>query len=117
MDKKKVLVIEDQVWQQDRWRDELGDRVEVLSASSIEEAEKLFSSNPDLAAIVVDACVPGNHPNTPPLVRKFRSTFVGPMIAVSTLESYRSQLVTAGCNHQSTKKLLPQTLLQILGEH
>ena len=33
------------------------------------EAEKAFNNNPDLSAIAIDACVPGDKPNTIDMIR------------------------------------------------
>ena len=112
---KKVLIVEDEEYKYDEWRRVLDDKVVLLFAPSIEEAEEQFTANPDLAAIVMDACVPGDSPTTPPLVRKFRESFTGPMIAISSLGSYRRQLVHAGCDHESTKDAMPAKVLEVLG--
>lgn len=112
---KKVLVVEDEEYLHGSWHRELGSQVVLVSALSIKEAEEKFAANPDIDAIVMDACVSGDSPTTPPLVRKLRETFTGPMIAISSLESYRWQLVQAGCDHESTKDSLPQKLLEVLG--
>ena len=112
---KKVLVVEDEEYMHEIWRWELDGKVVLLSAVSVAEAEEQFTANPDIVAIVMDACVPGSLPNTLPLVRKFRETFKGPIIAISSNKSYRRQLVRAGCDHESTKNFLPQKLLEILG--
>jgi DNA-binding NarL/FixJ family response regulator len=112
---KKVLIVEDQTWVHNHYHRKLDDKVSVISAFSIEEAETLFAANPDIAAIVLDACVPGNRPNTPPLARKFRSVFAGPMIATSSDKGYRQDLVAAGCDSESLKENLPEKLLQVLG--
>ena len=112
---RKVLVVEDQDYLHDKWRRELDGKVVLVSALSIEEAEEKFSANPDIDAIVMDACVPGDEPTTPPLVRKFRETFTGPIIAISSLPEYRAKLVSAGCDHESRKDALPAKLLEVLG--
>ncbi|MEK7645673.1 MAG: hypothetical protein AAB374_00995 [Patescibacteria group bacterium] len=87
----------------------------IVSAFSIEEAEEQFAANPDIVAIVMDACVPGDRPTTPSLVQKLRSTFTGPMIAASSMSDYRRRLLAAGCDHESVKEEVPQMLLEILG--
>ena len=112
---KKVLVVEDEEYLHSRWHRELDSKVVLVSALSIEEAEEKFTANPDIDAIVMDVCVPGNEPTTLPLVRKFRSTFAGPMIAISSLSEYRAKLVSAGCDHESRKDTLPAKLLEVLG--
>jgi len=115
MNKKVVLIVEDREREYDRWRRELDDKVVLIFAPSIEEAEKQFATNPDIAVIVMDACVPGSYPNTPPLVRKFRESFKGPMIAISSMGLYRRQLVLAGCDHETTKEAMPAKVLEVLG--
>lgn len=115
MDKKKVLFVEDRAWQQKDWLEALDGKVEIISALSIAEAEEKFTANTDIAAIVMDACVPGDEPNTIPLVKKFRETFTGPMIATSSYFGYRQMLVRAGCDHDCAKYKVPEKLCEILG--
>ena len=112
---KKVLIVEDETYKYDKWRQALDSKVVLIFAPSIKEAEEQFVANTDIAAIVMDACVPGDSPTTLPLVRKFRQTFTGPMIAISGLDVYRYQLIQAGCDHESTKDSMPAKVLEILG--
>lgn len=111
----KVLVVDDNEGLQNAWRSALEGKVELISALSIEEAKERFASNPNVAAIVVDACVPGSVPTTLPLVREFRRTFAGPMVAVSSDGDFRDMLMGEGCDCESSKGTLPQMLLRILG--
>jgi CheY-like chemotaxis protein len=120
MDRKKVLIVDDEKDWHDNWFKTLqtqiaNGEIALVSAISIREAEDQFEADPDIAAIVMDTCVPGYRPNTMSLVRKFRSVFTGPMIAVSSDKSERRQLVGVGCNYESTKPALPAKLLGILG--
>ena len=112
---KKVLVVEDEEEVQGRYKQQLGSKVVLISALSIEEAEEQFAANPDIDAIVMDACVPGDRPTTRPLVRMIRGTFAGPMIATSGHPGYRKILVEDGCSHESSKYNLPSKLLEVLG--
>lgn len=111
----KILIVEDRQFYHELWSRSLGDKVLILGAYTIEEAEALFAANPELALIVMDACVPGDWPTTLPLVRKIRETFSGPMIAVSSESAYRRKLMERGCDHESDKDDLPQKILEILG--
>jgi len=86
----------------------------VLSALTVEEAEELFSANPDVNLIVMDACVPGDRPNTFSLVQKIRQTYTGPMIACSSLKEYRRLLIEAGCDREASKLELPTVIKKIL---
>jgi CheY-like chemotaxis protein len=112
---KKILVVEDRWRWHEIWRLELRSKAILISAFSIEEAEKQFSANPDLSAIVIDACVPGNEPTTLHLVQKLRKIFTGPMIGISSHDGYRQQLIEAGCDHESTKNQLSVKLFEVLG--
>ena len=114
----KVLYVEDKKafhrWNKEILADET-DKVELISAFSINEAREKFRETPNLAAIAVDACVPGSDPNTMALVQWFRETFPGPMIAVSCVEMYREKLMEAGCDFESDKEPLPEKILEVLG--
>lgn len=110
----KILVVDDTKHWHFRWREELGDKVLIVSAFSIEEAREHFAANPDIVAIVMDACVPGDRPTTLPLVEEFRRTFKGPIVAVSSIPSYRKQLVIVGCDYESDKDYLSSKILKIL---
>ena len=111
---KKILIVEDDTYYYNEWRLELEGMVVLIFASSIKEAEQQFTTNPDLSVIVMDACVPGDRPTTPPLVQKFRETFSGPMIAISGSEQYRNQLMQAGCDHKSTKEEMSAKVKEVL---
>ena len=113
---KKVLIVEDEVRRYySAWQQELpSDRVTLLFAASVEEAEEQFSANSDIDVIAIDACVPGDEPTTLPLVRQWRQTFTGPMVAISSMSEYREMLLYAGCDYESSKKDLPKKLLEIL---
>ena len=117
---KKVLVVEDGELLQKLCKKALGGKVKIVSAFSIEEAEEKFATNPDIIAIVMDGRVPGGEPNTEspntePLVRKFRTTFAGPMLATSSNPMFCQKLVKAGCDYECDKVFVPQKLCEILG--
>ena len=115
MNLPKVLVVEDLEQFHDFWGSRLEGKVTLVSAFSIREAQEQFAQNPDVVAIVMDACVPGNAPTTQPLVRKLRETFTGPIIATSSLPEYRQELLRAGCDHECEQEMLPQKLCDVLG--
>jgi DNA-binding response OmpR family regulator len=92
-----------------------GEKIEVLGAFSICEAEDLFGRNPDVDIIAVDACVPGTDINTVPFVRKVRARgYVGPMVAMSSYSENRVLLRRAGCDYESEKEFLVQRIKDIL---
>jgi CheY-like chemotaxis protein len=112
--KPKVLIIEDEPYRQKWWKEDLESKVEVLSALTIQQAEELFAGNPDVALIVMDACLSGRSPDTILLVKKIRQTFSGPMIAASGNPEYRELLCEAGCDHSCEKYKVPKKVLEIL---
>ena len=117
MDKnKKVLIVEDER----RWQELLAETIVQLGrlpieAMTVKEGERLFRENPDVVAILMDACVPGDTPTTVSLVRKIRDEmYRGPIVAMSSVLEYRELLVVAGCSHQCDKSDLLQRLPEIL---
>lgn len=96
----KVLVVEDNWRYQKNLATELQGKAETIQAYTIDEGREKFRENQaEIVVIVMDACVPGHEPNTPPLVREIRDAgFRGPMIAVSSAELYRETLMRAGCD-------------------
>ncbi len=112
---KKVLIVEDLHFLQAEWTTILKDKVSIISAFTVKEAEEKFSNNPDIDLISMDGCVPGEEINTQPLVRKFRKTFKGPIIAASRSSVFREFLKEAGCDYECTKNELPKKILEILG--
>ena len=113
---KKVLLVEDnEDWNRIIKRG-LGDKVQILSAYTIKEAEKIFEENSGIAIVIMDACVPGDTPNTQPLVQKIRQTFKGPMIAMSSMPMFRRKIVLAGCDHEVEEKTeAGKKVLELLG--
>ena len=111
----KVLIVEDREFMQEIWRRILEGKIEVISALSIEEAERMFAANPGIVAVVMDACVPGREINTIPLVEKIRATFTGPMLTTSDNPAFNQMLIKAGCNHECLKEKVPEKLCEILG--
>ncbi len=114
----KILLVEDQPRYHQRWQREIAElteRVEVLSALSISEAEEYFATHVrELAAIAIDACVPGDQPNTICLVKKFRKKFKGPIIAISGQSEFKQLLLQAGCSHESLKCFLSQKIAEVI---
>lgn len=116
MEKKKpvVLVVEDDIDKyQSEWEWELCYRIEFLYARTIEEARRLYRERKDIQAIAVDACVPGDNPNTMELVREIRKEFKGTIVAISSLREYRALLREAGCSQECEKQYLPEMLAHL----
>ncbi len=119
----KVLLVEDDEDIQKMWKEmwefslaEETRKTEIvfISAFSLKEAEKKFFTEAGWTAVVIDACVRDNQPNTPPLVKKIRTTFNGPIIAVSGNSDYQNLLMAAGCSHKCDKTDLPNFLIKVL---
>jgi CheY-like chemotaxis protein len=110
----KVLVVEDEERWQTTYRKDLSSIAEVISAFTVEEGRQKFAEHPDVSVIVMDACVPGDNPTTPALVREIRNTFSGPMIAASGSADYRKMLQRAGCDFEAAKWDVGKILRTIL---
>lgn len=113
MPKPKVLIVEDDKKLQRLFCIWLEDYFEVLSAFTIQEAEELVTKHPDIAAVAMDGCVPGDELNTAPLTKKIRAGFSGPIIAISSVADYRLRLITAGCDYWCEKLELETILKKI----
>jgi len=87
---------------------------QVLSALTIEDGETLFEQNKDVALIIMDACVPGNIPNTMALTQQIKQGFNGPMLATSSEAPFRKLLIKAGCTHECEKHKIIDSVLEIL---
>lgn len=113
---KHILIIEDDTLLQETYADILGEEFTVHTAFTVKDAESLFLLHRNsLGAVVVDACVPGNTPNTIPLVRYMRAAgFEGPIIATSGDPDFQEELMRAGCSHQSGKAEVIATLQDLL---
>jgi len=110
----KVLVLEDALDTCGLLKLQLEGEAELVFANSIEEARKNFTENPEIAAIVVDGCLSSDTLDTEPLVREFRATFHGPMIASSGDPYHRQQLINVGCNYECAKECIAIKLREIL---
>ncbi len=113
---KKVLVVDDDDTFQSLCVEVFhGKDVQVIGAISLKEAREAFALHPDVDLIFMDGCLPGEQLNTLPLVREFRKTYAGPMIASSGRKSYRELLMKEGCSHQGSKSEAWRLALELLG--
>lgn len=113
---KKILIVEDLERVQNKFSDALAGKVELLQAYTLSQAITLFIEHKEtLAVIAMDACVPGDEPNSMRIVKMIRAEgFMGPMIAISSLDEYRMKLVEAGCSHECEKDRLPEQVLELV---
>jgi len=112
---KKVLAVEDNDRVRRWWQEALAGTVEIIGVGTHEEALQFLAGDPEVDAIVMDACLVGRIPDTQPLVEIARQRFHGPIIAVSGDEAFRRILIQAGCDHESAKPRLARKLLEVLG--
>ncbi len=112
---KRVLIVENSLIYQGRYRKELEGKVELIMASTLAHARSEFGAYPSFDLIVVDTCLEVGYVDTEPLVREFRKTHTGPLIAASYSEYFRKKLVVAGCDYEAGKKEVPSVVLTILG--
>lgn len=114
--RKRILIVEDKQRHYTRWQAALDEVAECTIATSIDEARDAFARG-QFDLIILDACVPGDHPTTPPLAREFRETFSGPMVAASSSYGYCEMLRHAGCDYfvdHRGKLAVPEIVLAIL---
>lgn len=103
---KTIIIIDDDEEIQAKWGSFFKKKdVDVLSATDLEEAEKLFVDHKYAATdmILVDGCLPGDDFNTEELAIKIRAVSQGIMIATASLEEYRDKLILVGCDYKSDK--------------
>lgn len=106
-----VLIIEDEELIQKMFAAQLRGKLNLIMASTQDEARELFESHHQrIWAIVLNACVAGQEINTIELAQWLRSNFKGLMIGTSGVPLFQDQLVNAGCDlgcdHSDLAKLL-----------
>ncbi len=114
----KVLVVEDHSAWQSYFVREFAGWATLLQARTVEEARRLFSEHPDVRIVALDGClrrVPGNKPDTLPLIDELRLTFGGTVIAMSSDGKFRHMMVEAGCTFEiNGKEKLPEEVRRLL---
>ncbi|MFC1633164.1 hypothetical protein ACFL1U_03470 [Patescibacteria group bacterium] len=115
----KILIVEDEFAPRMVWKEELeAAKLIVLQADCLKDARELFKSNPDISAIIMDmnigmfACE-----QTDKLVKEFRETFSGPIVAASCDFDSNALLIAAGCDYKVAdgKFDASQIVLEVLG--
>jgi hypothetical protein len=113
-----IVVVEDQI---ENWRVHmrpwLWNATQVRYANNLVGAEELFKRyKDDIALIAMDACIPGDKPNSMPFVRMVRAAgFTGPMVAMSSTYEGQQALVDAGCDYHCDKDKVGPFVLKLLG--
>ena len=112
---KKILIVEDDRVVQNQYSHVFRDKVSTLQAFSIKEARSLFSENPDVDLIVMDACVDNLYEiDSLGLISEMRETFLGPMVASSRSPVFQDKLMNAGCDYKASKFQVPEKVFEIL---
>ncbi len=114
-----VLIIEDDPVYREVWKRRLRRHIEVFVATSFEDARRIFEQETGRIRLIAlcDALrtAPGNG-STVPLLREFRPTFVGTILATSSDPTTQEYLLQAGCDvGESYKANVPTKIMEILG--
>lgn len=104
---RKILIIEDSQSYQDEFAAALAGRVQLLQAFSTGEAIRVFDQNQDVDAIFCDGCLDGGGFDALPVIQHIRMRYSGPIISISSSPSLRRTMVSAGCNDQCMKRMVP----------
>lgn len=101
-----VLIADDMPEIIDDWTYDLnGYGIGVVTARDLASLPGVFAVNRyQIAAIILDGCMPGNSLNTLGFVKAIREQgFTKPIVAASSLAEYRAIMVAAGCSHEAPK--------------
>lgn len=90
--------------------------IEVVAATSLEELDTAFAAHRhQIAAVILDGCMPGDSLNTLGFIRTVRAKgFTKPIVAASSLREYRDAMVAAGCSHQAPKDQAVRMVADVL---
>ncbi len=113
----KVLLIEDDEFYSEFIKADLEKGgVVVLLSTTLNGGYELFNKHSDsIDLIIMDACVPGDRPNSMPLVRTIiESGYSKPIIACSSMPQYRGALTSVGATHQAGKNEAATMALRLL---
>lgn len=119
----RVLVIEDSVALQERFKtDLLGtlelDNIELIQAHSIAEARAALRANDEFDVVALDGCVDSStEADGAALIPEIRAVHPSPrpIIAISSMNDLRRIMVERGCTHECRKNSVPGMIVHILG--
>jgi hypothetical protein len=120
MKRFSVLLAEDYVLLNDLFtRDMEKADISVFSAKTLSETKRLYDENKDeLDAIIMDACLEGDTPDTLLIVEHMiASGFKNPIIATSCDIHFSEMLMQSGATHISEKYQAVELLLELLDIH
>jgi len=116
-DRVMVLIADDLPDVLAKWTRELAVYgVETVSASTLTELDSVFNMyRGQLAAVILDGCIPGHELNTVPFIVRVRAEGFGkPIVASSSLLKYRQQMVRAGASHEAGKDRAAELVVNLL---
>ena len=115
---KKVLIIEDDIEFQNKFKELLWDKIELLQARTLEEAKRILVFYwEELDYICLDFYLDKANYNitsvelTLEIKQRFKKVI---MIAISSHEESRETQRMLGCKLESTKDNLPELILSII---
>lgn len=113
---KSILIIEDSLALIEDAKFRLAGLCKLTFASNISDARSQIHNNLDsFDLIAFDACLPGETPNTIPLVHEaIKLKFKGEMIAISSAPDYNQLLLNAGCTKAIYKPEVIDLILDLL---
>ena len=112
----KVLLIEDSKFFSELIKLDLENGgVEVLLSMTLDGGYELFCKHSDIDLIMIDACVPGDRPNSMPLVQRIvAGGYNKPIIACSSMPKYSRELISVGATHMADKNEAATMALHLL---
>ncbi len=113
---KRILIVEDDEGIQYGWKLQLEEfPVIIYTATDLLIGEVLYNSlRPTLDLVVMDGCIGENSYNTGPLIKLIHQTFSGPVLAASSSEKVRKQMMRDGCTFECPKFEVVKRIVPLL---
>jgi DNA-binding NtrC family response regulator len=112
-----ILIIDDEVDIQKKYAEALEQRVTIIPVHSLPELNRAWENySSTVALVVVDGqlSLRSKSVDMNLHVQWMRETFKGPMIAASSSDKFRLELMQNGCSHQCPKEKVPALVLELL---
>lgn len=90
--------------------------IPCMTASTLEDLNRGFAMyKDDISAIILDGCIPGHEVNTIEFIKMARASgYTKPIVAASSSQLYRWDMVDAGCSHQAPKNWAAHDVAELL---
>jgi CheY-like chemotaxis protein len=113
--KPKILIAENENKWQNEYKLLLENKYQVLQAYNISQAAQLFTDNPDIVLIIMDACLNNqDEMDVESLVTEILKSFQGPIIAATNSDYCREKLLNIGCSQAAEKNKAVRLARRIL---